>query len=81
MKEACHLIREIGRDCILGRMEAKARGDATPQDILTYLLEASNELKGDQNFGLEEMIDEFVTFFVAGKNLNLNLNLIIFTPT
>ena len=69
VKEACHLIREIGRDCILSRMEAKARGDATPQDILTYLLDASKELQGDQNFGLEEMIDEFVTFFVAGKNL------------
>ncbi|XP_792255.3 cholesterol 24-hydroxylase isoform X1 [Strongylocentrotus purpuratus] len=72
VKEACHLIREIGRDCILSRIEAKARGDATPQDILTYLLDASKELQGDQNFGLEEMIDEFVTFFVAGQETTGN---------
>ena len=35
-----------------------------PKDILTYILDASEELKGDQDFGIEEMIDEFITFFI-----------------
>ncbi|XP_041462631.1 cholesterol 24-hydroxylase-like [Lytechinus variegatus] len=71
-RDACRLLRQIGRDCILQRKEARARGDDVPRDILTYLLDASEELKGDQVFGLEEMIDEFVTFFIAGQETTGN---------
>ena len=58
----------MGRSCIQERIAAKRRGEELPRDVLTYILDASEELKGDQDFGMEEMIDEFVTFFVGGDD-------------
>lgn len=67
------LIRKIAKEAILNRMEEIKRGEDTPNDILSFILRASESLKQSLNFGLEEMIDEFLTFFVAGQDTTGNL--------
>ncbi|XP_071508650.1 cholesterol 24-hydroxylase-like [Diadema antillarum] len=73
VKEACELLRRTGRDCILARLEAKARGEHLPTDMLTSILDASQNLTGDKEFGMEQILDEFVTFFIAGQETTSNL--------
>ena len=46
------------------RQEAVLRGDDTPQDILAHILRVAEE---DPSLTLEDLVDEFVTFFVAGQ--------------
>ncbi|XP_071832483.1 cholesterol 24-hydroxylase-like isoform X2 [Apostichopus japonicus] len=65
-QDAIDLIRKMGKNCILERLADMNEGRDYPNDILTHILQASSGLKG--NFGLEEMIDEFVSFFVAGQD-------------
>ncbi|XP_071499362.1 cholesterol 24-hydroxylase-like [Diadema antillarum] len=72
VRKATHLIRNIGRDIILERMAARRRGEDVPKDILTHILNASENLSS-QEFGIQEMIDEFFTFFVAGQETTSNL--------
>ncbi|KAJ8046091.1 Cholesterol 24-hydroxylase [Holothuria leucospilota] len=48
-------------------------GREYPVDILTYILQASNNLQASSEFGMEEMIDEFVTFFIAGQETTAQL--------
>ncbi|XP_071499364.1 cholesterol 24-hydroxylase-like [Diadema antillarum] len=66
VREAARLIRNAGRDIILERMASRRRGEDVPKDILTHILNASDNLS-NQGFGMEEMIDEFLTFFIAGQ--------------
>ena len=49
------------------RIDAKKRGDQIPQDILTYILHQSDDLQADVDFNMENMLDEFCTFFIAGQ--------------
>ncbi|XP_022087544.1 cholesterol 24-hydroxylase-like isoform X2 [Acanthaster planci] len=70
--EAITFLRETGRECVKRRLEAKRRGEDLPQDILTYILQASDDLEGDENFKMEEMLDEFVSFFLAGQETTAN---------
>ncbi|XP_071832486.1 cholesterol 24-hydroxylase-like [Apostichopus japonicus] len=70
-QDAIDLIRKIGKNCILERLADMNEGRDYPKDILTHILQASSGLKG--NFGLEQMIDEFVTFFVAGQETTAQL--------
>lgn len=62
-----NLIRETGRQQIEERIAARQRGDHVPNDILTVILDCANDLVGDEDFQMENMIDEFVTIFFAGK--------------
>ncbi|XP_054771710.2 cholesterol 24-hydroxylase-like [Lytechinus pictus] len=73
VKDACDLLRRVGKDCVENRLAAKARGEELPLDMLTNILEASKDLKGDENFGIEEMLDEFATFFIAGQETTSNV--------
>eukprot|EP00057_Strongylocentrotus_purpuratus_P014989 XP_011669463.1 PREDICTED: cholesterol 24-hydroxylase-like [Strongylocentrotus purpuratus] len=66
-REAVNLIRETGRQQIEERIAARQRGDHVPNDILTVILDCANDLVGDEDFQMENMIDEFVTIFFAGK--------------
>lgn len=73
VREGGAFIRKTAKDAIITRMEEVKRGEETVNDILSFILRASQSLKDDLNFGLEEMIDEFVTFFVAGQDTTANL--------
>ncbi|XP_038073598.1 cholesterol 24-hydroxylase-like [Patiria miniata] len=73
VRDSIHHLRETGRKCVQGRLEAKKRGEKLPNDILTYILDASNDLQADADFRMEEMLDEFVTFFLAGQEETTNL--------
>ena len=50
------------------RQEAVLRGDVTPHDILAHIL---REPETESSVTLEDLVDEFVTFFVAGQAANL----------
>ncbi|XP_030837275.1 cholesterol 24-hydroxylase-like [Strongylocentrotus purpuratus] len=70
VRAAANEIRAMGRRCILARMDALRRGDQVPRDILTYILQESNNSEGGiKDFDLEELVDEFFTFFGAGNFL------------
>ncbi|XP_038071644.1 cholesterol 24-hydroxylase-like [Patiria miniata] len=73
VRRSIRYVRETGRRCIEARMEAKKRGDKLPKDLLTYILEASKNFQADEDFHIEEMIDEFFTFFFAGQETTANL--------
>ncbi|XP_071482686.1 cholesterol 24-hydroxylase-like, partial [Diadema antillarum] len=72
VREATRFIRNFGRDIILERMAARRRGEDVPKDILTHILNASDNLS-NQGFGMQEMIDEFFTLFIAGQETTGNL--------
>ncbi|XP_071495148.1 cholesterol 24-hydroxylase-like [Diadema antillarum] len=72
IRGAVHFLRQMAKDCVLSRLESRARGDKQPKDVLTFILDASKELEGSQNFGLNEMIDEFLLFFIAGQETTGN---------
>ena len=66
MREAIKLVRETGRKCVLERIQARENGDHVPNDILNVILTRTNDLEDNQNFDMENMLDEFVTLFIAG---------------
>ena len=69
VSEAAKFIRNFGRKVIQERQEAVFRGDDTPHDILAHILK---EAEGEPaSLTLEDLVDEFVTFFVAGQAANL----------
>ena len=68
VSEAGKLIRNFGRKVIQERQEAVLRGDVTPHDILAHIL---REAETEPSVTLEDLVDEFVTFFVAGQAANL----------
>jgi len=69
VSEAAKFIRDFGRKVIRERQEAVSRGDDTPQDILAHILRVAEE---DSSLTLEDLVDEFVTFFVAGQETTSN---------
>ncbi|XP_030839917.1 cholesterol 24-hydroxylase isoform X1 [Strongylocentrotus purpuratus] len=72
-RKAIHLIRETGRDQIKERIRARKRADHVPSDLLNLILDIANDLEGDKDFGMENMLDEFVTLFIAGQETTSNL--------
>ncbi|KAJ8046087.1 Cholesterol 24-hydroxylase [Holothuria leucospilota] len=72
-KKGSMLIRDIGRRCILKRIQDIKEGRDYPNDILTHILQVSSHLQNNSVFGMEEMLDEFVTFFVAGQETTASL--------
>ena len=68
VRDSIKCLREAGRKCIEQRLEAMQREDEVPQDILTYILKSVTGVSGkDYKDQMENVIDEFVTFFVAGN--------------
>ncbi|XP_033640648.1 cholesterol 24-hydroxylase-like [Asterias rubens] len=74
VRDSIKCLREAGRKCIEQRLEAMQREDEVPQDILTYILKSVTGVSGkDYKDQMENVIDEFVTFFVAGQETTANL--------
>lgn len=69
-RKAVHFIRETGRDQIKERIQARKRGDHVPSDLLNLILDIANDLEGDKDFSMENMLDEFVTLFIAGTQVH-----------
>ena len=64
VSEAVKFIRNYGEKVIQQRQEAIQRGDDTPNDILAHILRVA---EAEPTLTLEHLVDEFVTFFLAGQ--------------
>ncbi|KAM8920828.1 cholesterol 24-hydroxylase-like [Pelodytes ibericus] len=69
VKKSITLLRETGRKCIEKRQREIQEGVEVPQDILTQMLKGA-ALEGDWDY--ESLIDNFVTFFIAGQETTAN---------
>ena len=68
VNEARQFLRNFGRKVILERQEAVLQGEDTPPDILAHILSVAEK---EPSFSVEDMVDDFVTFFVAGTCIYL----------
>lgn len=64
MIDAIHFLRDTGKKIIDERKKAILNGDEVPTDILSYILKSMSE---DTVLDYEELLDHFVTFFIADK--------------
>ncbi|KAG8561501.1 hypothetical protein GDO81_015370 [Engystomops pustulosus] len=69
VKENIRLLRKTGQECIERRMQAIKDGEDIPVDILTQILKGT-EL--EDGCSMEDLIDNFVTFFIAGQETTAN---------
>ena len=46
------------------------QGKEAPEDVLTYIIKASQQVTGDDREKMNVMMDEFTLFFIAGKFLH-----------
>ena len=63
-RETARAIRQIGHDCILQRFKAIANKEEVPNDILTQIITVAGS---DKSIDIEDLVDDFATFYVAGK--------------
>ncbi|XP_030201613.1 cholesterol 24-hydroxylase [Gadus morhua] len=72
VREACQLLRTTGEDWISKRRTAIQNGENVPKDILTQIIKSAGQEeeinKEDEDF----MLDNFVTFFIAGQETTAN---------
>ncbi|KAM9797987.1 cholesterol 24-hydroxylase-like [Neosynchiropus ocellatus] len=72
VREACRFLRETGRDWISRRSVAIQNNESVPKDILSQIIKNS---KQDDKTTIEDrelMVDNFVTFFIAGQETTAN---------
>lgn len=60
------MIRDFGRDVIRERFQAIQGGQEYPQDLLTQIVKLYAPGQEIEENKMTLMIDEFMTFFVAG---------------
>ncbi|KAJ8045530.1 Cholesterol 24-hydroxylase [Holothuria leucospilota] len=70
LKSDIRLLRNTGENLIRQRLQDQKEGKDLPKDILSYIIKTAML---EENFQLEEMVDEFMTFFVAGQETTGNL--------
>lgn len=70
VQDAVRLLRKTGKECIERRQKMVQEGVEVPNDILTQILRGG-ALEDDCNN--EVMLDNFVTFFIAGQETTANL--------
>ncbi|KAM4013995.1 cholesterol 24-hydroxylase-like isoform 2-T2 [Anomaloglossus baeobatrachus] len=69
VQESVRLLRQTGKDCIERRRKAIQDGDDVPADILSQILKGA---AAEDNYDLERLLDNFVTFFIAGQETTAN---------
>ncbi|XP_040268459.1 cholesterol 24-hydroxylase-like [Bufo bufo] len=69
VKESLKFLRKTGQECILQRRKAIQDGEDIPMDILTQILKGAET---ESDCSLENLIDNFVTFFIAGQETTAN---------
>lgn len=65
-REGARQVRALAGSCIKERLQKVRQGLEVPKDILTMIVQGAVSEK--THFSLEEMIDEFVTLFIAGTD-------------
>ncbi|KAK7907140.1 hypothetical protein WMY93_015752 [Mugilogobius chulae] len=72
VREACRLLRSTGAQWINERKTDIQNGEDVPKDILTQIIKSAQQeevmTKEDEEF----MLDNFVTFFIAGQETTAN---------
>uniref|UniRef100_A0A8C7Y371 Cholesterol 24-hydroxylase n=1 Tax=Oryzias sinensis TaxID=183150 RepID=A0A8C7Y371_9TELE len=72
VREACRLLRSTGAKWVNERKTAIQNGEEVPKDILTQIIKTAaaeeNMTEEDEEF----MLDNFVTFFIAGQETTAN---------
>ena len=63
--DATQFLRKFASDCIYSRQRDIAEGKNVPEDLLNNLIMSGNLTK-------EEIIDEFITIFIAGQETTAN---------
>ncbi|KAJ8270017.1 hypothetical protein GJAV_G00109380 [Gymnothorax javanicus] len=66
---AVQFLRKTGAECIAKRKQEIQNGEEVPKDILTQILKCAEEEKDDDH---EQMLDNFLTFFIAGQETTAN---------
>uniref|UniRef100_A0A3B4H7Y9 Cholesterol 24-hydroxylase n=1 Tax=Pundamilia nyererei TaxID=303518 RepID=A0A3B4H7Y9_9CICH len=72
VREACRLLRTTGAQWISERKTAMQNGDEVPKDILTQIIKAASQEDSMTEEDEEFMLDNFVTFFIAGQETTAN---------
>uniref|UniRef100_A0A3P9BJH3 Cytochrome P450, family 46, subfamily A, polypeptide 1, tandem duplicate 4 n=1 Tax=Maylandia zebra TaxID=106582 RepID=A0A3P9BJH3_9CICH len=70
VREACRLLRTTGAKWISERKTTMQNGDEVPKDILTQIIKTAKENMTEEDE--EFMLDNFVTFFIAGQETTAN---------
>uniref|UniRef100_A0A8C1SNJ7 Cholesterol 24-hydroxylase n=1 Tax=Cyprinus carpio TaxID=7962 RepID=A0A8C1SNJ7_CYPCA len=71
-RDAAELLRKTGEKWIQKRKTAIENGEDVPKDILTQILKTAEEEKVNSAKDHEQMLDNFVTFFIAGQETTAN---------
>lgn len=72
VREACQLLRTTGAQWINARKTAMRNGDDVPKDILTQIIKSAGQEESTTKEDDEFMLDNFVTFFIAGQETTAN---------
>ncbi|KAM3603003.1 uncharacterized protein V6R79_014859 [Siganus canaliculatus] len=72
VKTACQLLRTTGAKWIHRRKVAIQNGDEVPKDILTQIIKTASKEENMTQEDEEFMLDNFVTFFIAGQETTAN---------
>uniref|UniRef100_A0A3Q3M1N7 Cholesterol 24-hydroxylase n=1 Tax=Mastacembelus armatus TaxID=205130 RepID=A0A3Q3M1N7_9TELE len=73
VREACHLLRKTGAKWIHERKTAMENGEDVPKDILSQIIKSAGQEENMTKEDEEFMLDNFVTFFIAGQETTANL--------
>ena len=66
--EAVKYLRNFGKKVIEERCSAIQNGEETPADILEHILK---EAKENPDLDLDDLVDNFTTFFIAGMRCGI----------
>uniref|UniRef100_A0A7N8WMQ5 Cholesterol 24-hydroxylase n=1 Tax=Mastacembelus armatus TaxID=205130 RepID=A0A7N8WMQ5_9TELE len=72
VREACRLLRKTGAKWIHERKTAMENGEDVPKDILSQIIKSAGQEENMTKEDEEFMLDNFVTFFIAGQETTAN---------
>ncbi|XP_044026007.1 cholesterol 24-hydroxylase-like [Siniperca chuatsi] len=72
VRDACRLLRTTGAQWINDRKTAMQNGEDVPKDILTQIIKTAGKEESMTKEDEELMLDNFVTFFIAGQETTAN---------
>ncbi|XP_061560138.1 cholesterol 24-hydroxylase-like [Phycodurus eques] len=72
VRAACKLLRSTGAEWIRDRKSAVQSGGDVPKDILTQIIKSAGKEERMTKEDEEFMLDNFVTFFIAGQETTAN---------
>ncbi|XP_065061538.1 cholesterol 24-hydroxylase-like isoform X2 [Rhopilema esculentum] len=68
--EGTRVVRQYGSKCVAERKYMLSKGEKLPNDIMSLVVEKA---ASDPNITDEDLIDEFVTFIIAGQDTTASL--------